>query len=427
MIIGYSQVILKNRLVKNVLVMVSGTAGAQIIAFLLMPFITRYYGPETYGIYGTFIASIGIMGTFTALSYPIAIVLPSSDSIARKLMQLSIIIASTISGITLIILLIFGDSILNRIGISEIIPYKLFLPLMMFLTAYQAIAQQWLIRKEKFKGIANISVLHSVVNFGGQAAMGLYAPLSVTLIAIHSIAISLRSTLMLYIGIENKRSTVKDSTKLIEVAKKYKDFPVFRTPQTLLDAISQGLPVLMLTSLFGPSVAGFYALTKMALSAPGQVIAESVQSVFYPHFNKANLNENPVLKLLIKSIGWLAIISILPFTTIIIFGPTIFSYVFGNEWYEAGVYARWVAISTFFSVISRPAISAISVFNLQAWFLKFEIFSLIVRVSALLLGFRYFKSALFAIALYSCATALLNLIISIKTLYYSKQLDYGRI
>lgn len=415
---------LNNKLIKNIILIASGTAGAQAIALLLVPVITRTYGPEVYGIYGTILATIGVMGTFSALSYPIAIVLPKYDDTAKGLMKLSGLVAITLSFLTFCVLFLFGDTLLTALNISQLIPLKYFIPLMMFLTAYQSIAEQWLVRKEQFKDIAKISVGHSIINFGGQALLSLFIPLAITIVSIHSAAIALRATLMLMVadGLNKDKDKDKDIS-LKKVAYEYKDFPIFRTPQTVLDAISQSLPVLMVASFSGPIVAGYYTLNKTALSVPGQLIANSVQSVFYPHFNKAYLDREPLFKPLITSMKWLAIVSFLPLSIVMILGPSLFGLVFGEDWYDAGIYAQWMAVATFFTIISRPAISAISVFNLQAWFLKFEIFSLISRASALSLGFLYFESALYAIALYSCAAGCLNLLISIKTLHYSIILD----
>jgi O-antigen/teichoic acid export membrane protein len=66
-------------LVRNVTIVASGTAGAQVITMAFAPLITRLYGPEAFGLLGTFVAILGIVTPLAALTYPIAIVLPKSD------------------------------------------------------------------------------------------------------------------------------------------------------------------------------------------------------------------------------------------------------------------------------------------------------------------------------------------------------------
>ena len=69
------KILFKSPFVRNVIILSSGTAGAQIIAILLSPIITRLYGPEAYGLMGTFNAMISIITPVVALTYPIAIVI----------------------------------------------------------------------------------------------------------------------------------------------------------------------------------------------------------------------------------------------------------------------------------------------------------------------------------------------------------------
>lgn len=416
----------ENKFVKSVLVVASGTAGAQVIGMAFVPFITRTYGPEVYGVLGTFIALIGILGTFSALSYPIAIVLPSSDTIAKSLIKLSLIIAAGISWVIFLLLWIGGDFVFTTLGISSLADYVFFIPLMVFFIACQDVSQQWLIRKKLFRSIARISIYHSVLSFGAQALVGLYAPVALVLISIQTLSTAVRSILMALAGKDINSTSLKNNDKYIslrEVAFKYKDFPIYRTPQVVLDAISQSLPTLMLTAFFGPAVAGFYTLTRIVLSMPGRLLAGSVQSVFYPHFNELYLEKKKMLPLIFKAAAGLAFISIWPFLLVVLFGPNLFSIVFGENWFIAGEFAQWISVWVFFNLINRPAISAISVFNLQSWFLKFEIISLLLRFLGLWIGFYHYNNAKVAVALFSIAGAFLAIAILIKVVFFASKLD----
>src|SRR5699024_264533 len=103
----------KKPFIRNVVVLASGTAAAQMISMLLSPVITRLYGPEAYGLMGTFMAIITIMGPIAALTYPIAIVLPKKDSDARGLIKLSLLITSIISILVALFILFFKNHIVN--------------------------------------------------------------------------------------------------------------------------------------------------------------------------------------------------------------------------------------------------------------------------------------------------------------------------
>src|SRR5699024_8407489 len=85
--------IIKNKFVRNVVIVASGTAGAQVITMLFSPIITRMYGPEVFGLMGTFSAMINIIIPVAALTYPIAIVLPKKHKEAKSIMRLSMLVA----------------------------------------------------------------------------------------------------------------------------------------------------------------------------------------------------------------------------------------------------------------------------------------------------------------------------------------------
>ncbi|HAQ72765.1 MAG TPA: polysaccharide biosynthesis protein, partial [Pseudomonas sp.] len=78
---------MRSKLLRNILTVVSGTAGAQAITMAFMPVITRIYGPEAYGVLGTFLSVTLMLVPIAALTYPIAIVLPKRDGDARGLVR----------------------------------------------------------------------------------------------------------------------------------------------------------------------------------------------------------------------------------------------------------------------------------------------------------------------------------------------------
>lgn len=420
----------QNRLVKSVIVVASGTAGAQVIAMVFIPFITRTFGPETYGVLGSFIALVSILTALGGLSYPVAIVLPESDYLAKALIKLSLIIAISITFFIFIIFWLMGGWIIPILGAEDLMPYMYFIPILVFITVCQDIAQQWLIRKKAFKSIAHISIAHSFLNYGSQALVGLYAPIASALISIHILAIAIRAAITGYIGkkIANIPITKnKEKISLTRVAYEYRDFPLYRAPQAVLNTASQSMPILILASFFGSSVAGFYTLTRTVLALPSILLGSSVQSVFYPHFNEAVLERKKTLPLLIKATAALAAIGVWPFLIIILFGPFLFKIIFGEMWVVAGQYAQWLSVWLFFGLINRPSVSSIPVFRIQRWFLGYEVCSIILRIIAISIGFFHFSSAIAAVAMFSIVGAFLNLYLIVVTFLAAKKFDQEQV
>src|SRR5699024_11373617 len=64
-----------------------------------------------------------------------------------------------------------------------------------------------------------------------------------------------------------------------ETAKKHYDFPLYRAPEELISTLSQNLPVLLLTSFFGPAAAGFYSIGRTVLSMPSRLIGKAIGEI----------------------------------------------------------------------------------------------------------------------------------------------------
>ena len=84
-----------------------------------------------------------------------------------------------------------------------------------------------------------------------------------------------------------------------------------------------------------------------------------------------------------KTTLWLAAIVVVPTIAVMVVGPWLFSAVLGEEWREAGVYARWLVLWIACGVINVPASAALQVLKRQRLLLVMEIGLLVGRVVAL--------------------------------------------
>jgi O-antigen/teichoic acid export membrane protein len=421
----------KNKFVRNVAVVASGSTGAIAIAIAFSPVITRLYGPEAFGLLGVFLSLAAILAPLSALTYPVAIVLPKNDSEAKGIARLSAHIAVAMALLVAILILMAGDHILALIDAQAISRFALLLPLAMLSDAFMQIAKQWLIRKKQFKITARAEALQSFIINSSKAGVGLFYPLASVLIVLSTLGNAIHAGL-LALGIKRSRPAmntnlqeVKHHASLYKLAKKHYDFPLYRAPQIFINAISQNLPVLMLSALFGPASAGFYAICRRVLNMPSRLIGSAVGSVFYPKITEASHRNENLTNPIIKATLGLAAVGFFPFAVVAAFGPWMFGFVFGSEWAVAGEYARWLALWLFFGFINRPSVASIPVLGLQGVFLIYEIVSVLLRAGTLIVGFYLFKNDVLAIILFSLAGVILNISLIAMTLFNSHS-QFGR-
>ncbi|BCD97017.1 lipopolysaccharide biosynthesis protein [Marinagarivorans cellulosilyticus] len=415
----------RSNFVRNVALVMTGTAGAQALNMAFTPIITRLYGPEAFGVLGTFVAMLTIATPLAALNYPMAIVLPKRDMDAAALVKLSLFIALITSLVALILLFFFGHIIAKLFNLQSIEAYVLLMPLGMLLATTMALANEWVARKKLFKIKAQVTVMQALWLNLAKVGLGLFLPVAAVLIVLTVIA-NATYALMMYFKVKAVSqlpalSSIGQATKpLAAIAKNHSDFAYYRTPQIFLNGVSQSLPVLMLAAFFGPAAAGFYSLGRTILGIPSTLLGQSVSSVFYPRFNESVQAGENSYSLLLKATLSLAVLGIVPFGLIILMGPWLFTLAFGDQWGDAGQYARWLALWTFFAFVNRPCIAAIPVLALQGYFLAFETVGLLMRGAALLVGFLVFNDPLIAVALFSCVNVLLYLMLAIATIISAK-------
>lgn len=416
----------KSRFVRNVTVVAAGTVGAQAITMAFMPVITRLYGPEIFGLLGMFMAIVAVLAPMTALTYPIAIVLPKEDSEAKGLAKLSMLIATVLSVTASVLIFFFGDAFAQLLRVESISQYLWLIPFAMLLAALHQVLEQWLIRSKQFKLTARVAVIQSSILNLTKVGVGMWYPLAVVLIVLQTITSGLHAFL-LWLGLRNTAGHnteiegKKNNFKIL--AYKYRDFPIFRAPEVTINAASQGLPVLMLAAFFGPASAGFYTLSRTVMGIPVGLIGKSVGDVFYPRISEAANNLEPLYPLVKKATLLLAAVGVLPFVVVMIFGPWLFTFVFGEEWTMAGEYARWLAIWIFFLFANNPSVKVIPVINEQAFQLFFTVITMILRLSALAAAYYLYRSDLTAIIAFSLVSAFINIVLIVFVLQKCKKID----
>ncbi|HCG6981483.1 TPA: oligosaccharide flippase family protein [Vibrio parahaemolyticus] len=419
----------KSKFIRNVAIVAMGTAGAQVITMAFAPIITRMYGPEAFGLLGTFMAILAIATPIAALTYPIAIVLPKSDQDALGIAKLSVFLAFAMAAILAVIISIFGDSLVASLSLEGIAGFLLFIPAAMLFSAFYQILQQWLIRKKQFKITARAAVIQSMSLNVAKVGMGFFHPVASVLIILATVGSALHA-LLLWLGLRKQSSALtskidnEQPSNIKKLALKHKDFPLFRAPQVAINALSQSLPVLMLASFFGPDAAGFYTLGKTVMSIPTTLIGKSVCDVFYPRITEAAHNKENLFHLLLKATLALATVGFIPFATVVAFGPWLFSFVFGAEWFIAGEYARWMALWLYVAFLNRPSVAALATLSMQDIFLVYEMLSVLLRVIALYIGFVFFSDDIIAIMLFSIAGVLLNYSLVFYTLIKSRKVNF---
>ena len=410
MIKKYTQKFTKHSFVVQVATLMSGTVVSQGILFAATPLLTRLYTPEEFGIFALYLAIIGPISVASSWKYDMAIMLPKENEDAKALLVLSMFITLLMSLLTLLFIVIFEEAIV--LHLTEHIGLFLWLvPLGVFTSGFFQILSTWNTRNQLYNNIAQAKVLRSSTAVTIQIATKTVMPFSAGLVWGNMIASVVASAMLLYKAVKEDSLRLHRLTydRIKKNAKEHDKFPKYQSFATFISALSQNMPVILLSFFYSPEIAGYYALTNRVLMAPVSLISGSVRNVYYQNASKKfSLNES-IKELYLKTTLNMFKLGLIPFILIAIFAEPIFISLFGDRWLLSAEFTQIIFILLLMIFINPAATMTIYILGLQKFALKFTIVSASLRVAALYAGYLFFNSYYVSLALMSITGSLLAL------------------
>lgn len=380
----------QSKFVRNVFTVATGIAAAQAISLAFMPFLTRLYGPEAFGALAAFTAILNIITPLATLGYANAIVMPKIEKEANAVARLSLMSAGIVAPLALIGVYAFQFPLAKLTGLEHQPNLLYLIPISLLLVALLSVANQVAIREGLFKAKSSSYVASTFIVNLGKLGVGYISATGITLIIFLIISNLINYTMLMArvpkVGAFDFRQWFGISG-IRQAAFNYKDFAIYRMPQSILNAASLGLPVILLTNFFSTSAAGQYAITTLILGAPVMLLGNSVLEVFFPKITTL-VRDNPAsaFHMLWKSTLLMSVIGLVPFSIIFLWGDLILPWVLGEAWGRAGEYSQWIALWMFSVLITRPAVAAMPVLKLQGFLLVYEIIITVLRIGSISLG-----------------------------------------
>lgn len=114
------------------------------------------------------------------------------------------------------------------------------------------------------------------------------------------------------------------------------------------------MPLLLLSIFFGAGVAGFYSLAQRVMAAPMSLVASAIGDVYRQKAADQYANNGECRDIFMTSLKRLALFALLPTLPVLLFGPWIFAFIFGDAWRAAGEMASILSVLVFFQTLSSP-------------------------------------------------------------------------
>ncbi len=390
-----SKLSLRSGLVRNVLTLFTGSTIAQASPVIISPILTRIFPVDDFATLTVVTTLISLLGVIVCGRYEIAVGLPADDQEARKLVYLAIAVALITSSVAMVFMFFFNHPIARLLNNEAAAPYLLLVPVSALVYGINQALTYWNIRKRNYALMSSSRVSQSLVNSGSSLAFG-SSSFSFNGLVIGNILGQFTALAYTFTRtLQKSRITFSKSEiskpELQSLALKYSELPKVNGIHALTDMLQSTGVVLIISFLFGSITTGLYGLTLRILQAPLNLIGSSFSIVFYKEVSEKVSRNEKIDKLLRTTIRTLALISFPIFLTIMIFGPALFAFVFGEEWREAGVYARILSPWLFVNFISSPVSHLPVILNKQRQFFMLSLMGNSLVVLSLLAGSLIFK------------------------------------
>ena len=399
---------------KSIAKISGGTIVGQIVSIVTLPVITRLYGAEV----------MGIWAMITALSYIVQGVcdlgITSGLMLEEEAKQVDLLyqVISTFSLIICIascLVLFPYFKIIKQLSLFDSCFFSLLVGMYAFTVKQVNTCYTWLNRYKKY----NILMMNPVVNYVTVAIFAIGFGLMGFLSYGYYFAV-LFGQIFTVVNMKRempKRMFSPETNEYKLFLRKYKELVKYQLPNNCVIQIRDQLPNILIGSLFGNTVLGYYSVSTKILRMPVTFIGQAVGKVFYQTISEMDREGKKIGEYVSRNFNRAINIAILPVLGLCAVGDIVAVLFFGNDYVMAGQILRIVVFQTFFTFVITCTQGLEIVLRKQKYSLISTICQTLFLSAGLYLGYIALKSV------YASVLFMVVIYCVIQIIYYNKLFD----
>jgi len=370
---------------RNVSILTTGTAVTQVLLAAASPLVTRLYTPSDMGMFAVFGSVVGVCGGLACLRYDAAIPQPRSLEMAVNVLALSLVILPATGLVATFVVALAGRSIADLLRVPDIAPYLWLVPLSVVLNGAYFAFNSWFVREGGFAIMARTKFIQASTQLGIQLGSGVLAasPWGLCVGSVVGRSAGVGAFFVRFIGVHRSLLRCVKVSTVVDVAGRYWRFPLISSWAATINSIGMQAPVLMLTALYGPQVAGWYAVAELIIGLPLGMVSGAVDEVYLGETARLIHVDSASLPRRFKALSLRLVVTLLPMGLV---GAALSLWVvpvlFGASWRNAGIYAAILAVRRCAGAIST-AVSNLLLFGYNTWMCGWEILRLVLAVASI--------------------------------------------
>lgn len=366
---------------RNVAVLAGGTALGQAISVLASPILTRLYTPDDFGVLAVYSSLLTVLSVVASWRYELAIPLPERDEEAVNLVALSLGIVVLMSCGVGIGTWLLGNQIVQWVNAPTLRFYLWLIPIGVLLVGSYQVFNYWAVRRQAFEAIAKTRFNQGAAATLTQIAGGFVrdGPMGLIVGQIVGQCAGLVALARLIRSVGKAGLETIGWINLKRIANRYRKFPCLSSFSGLMNSAGLQIPTLLLASLYGAQVAGWFALAQRVVGTPMSFVGQAIAQVYMGTGSRLVHRDVRALRsLFLKTAARLVLIGGIPLGILAIVGPALFTRIFGSNWENTGYYVQILCMASLAQFVIVPLSQTVNILERQDWQLKWDIFRLLL-------------------------------------------------
>lgn len=330
--------------------------GGQVLSLIVQPIASRIYTPAELGVLSLLTSLVAMFVPLYTMQYDYCIISSKDEREAFAYMKLSLMVNAVSAGLLGVGVIVYN--ILFPEHFAELGAWIYTVPVAMFVSGYTATATSCNTRDGEYKTIGLAGFIRSVAQNASKLGFG-FLKFSTTGLII-SYFIGLVSGLRM-----QSRQLMKNIKAVLAVpmsevkaaAIRQIRQPVFSTPGVFFITASNSLVLFGLKQLYGIDVAGQYSMAMTLMALPIGLVSNNIGKVFFRNASIEYNQTGSFLSSLKKNLIMLAVLGIIPFGVLAIWGEGLMVFFLGAQWDVAGQMIQLMAFWYYFYFVVGAVMS----------------------------------------------------------------------
>src|SRR3954451_8590885 len=388
-----------------------GTVLGQLTLVASSPILTRLYGPESFGGFAVFMSLAAILAMVAALRYEFAVPVARDEREAVELVGVGNAASVVMALATALGVWLGGDWLARITSVPDLMPLLWLLPVTVLFNGLALPLNYWSIRRGTFRVNTTNKLVQAAGQAAGQLALGFAGMGAPGLILGYCLGplIQFQHFLRALPKVERLALFSVSWRRLWPLAREHWQYPVYSTPASLLTSATQLLPAVLLATLYGPAVAGWFGLGQRVMGLPVRLLAQAASVAFLGEAPRLR-DDAAVRRLFLRSTAGFAALGLVGMAPVMVLGPWLFAHVFGPAWREAGTMAALLAPQHLSRFVVMPVSQTLNIYGRQDLHLTASAANGAGLALAFGLAYAVRTDATMVVGLYSAATTLAYLL-----------------